>query len=238
MNQNDFIKSLENINIEVNEEILVKFSKYKDLLKEYSKKFNLTSIIDDESIYLKHFLDSLYIFKFEGMKNSKELLDIGTGAGFPGIPIAIVNKNIEVTCIEANGKKCDFLRIIKETLDLKNLIIINQRAEDFVRNNREKYDIVTSRAVSNLLVLSELEIPALKIDGYFLPLKSNIEDELNESYNKIEELGGKVERIIEYTLPIENSKRTIPVIKKIKITDDRYPRDYSKIIKDLKNLKK
>ena len=238
MNQNEFVNTLKELNIELDNYTLEKFDIYKELLKEYNQKFNLTSIVDDESIYLKHFLDSIYLFKVEELNSAKNILDIGTGAGFPGVPIALVSKKIEVTCLESNNKKCDFLEIVKEKLKLNNLIIVNKRAEEFVRKNREKYDIVTSRAVSNLIVISELELPALKIGGYFLPLKSTIEEELNISKNKIELLGGKIEKIIEYTLPIENAKRTIPVIKKIKRTDIKYPRDYSKIIKDLKNIKK
>ena len=238
MNQSEFKEYLIEMNIDASNELLEKFDIYKELLKEYNQKFNLTSIIDDDSIYLKHFLDSLFIFKLNQMKYVKNILDIGTGAGFPGIPIAIVNKNISVTCIESNSKKCTFLQLIKEKLNLVNLEIINKRAEDYVRINREKYDIATSRAVSNLIVLSELELPAIKINGYFLPLKSNIEEELIYSKNKIEELGGIIEDIYKYTLPVENSKRSIPIIKKVKSTNIKYPREYSKIIKDLKNTKK
>lgn len=238
MNKDEFVKYLDKINIKINEEELLKFEKYKELLKEYNNKFNLTSIIDDESIYLKHFYDSLYLITIEELKKSNNILDIGTGAGFPGIPLSIMLKDKNITLVESNEKKCMFLNVIKNELNLNNIEIVNMRQEDYAKLNREKFDLVTSRAVSNLVVISELEIPCLKVGGYFLPLKSNVEEEIELSKEKINVLGAKILDIIEYTLPIENSKRTILKIEKIKETDKMYPRDYSKIIKDLKKVSK
>lgn len=234
MNVNEFISYLQELNIILAEDTLNKFKVYSDLLKEYNKKFNLTSITEDKDIYLKHFYDSLCLFKVKELFNNLTLLDIGTGAGFPGIPIAIVNPNIEVTLLEANAKKCGFLKIVKDELNLENVEIINARAEDYTLKTREKFDIVTSRAVAHLKVLAELETPALKVNGYFLPLKSHITEELTTSKQILNNLNLKLEEVIDYTLPIENSSRTILKIKKQNKTPDIYPRSYNKILKDLK----
>ena len=231
MNEKEFKEYLLKLNIDIAEEELKKFETYKELLKEYNKKFNLTSITEDESIYLKHFYDSLYLMTTSEFKNKKTFLDIGTGAGFPGLALAIMNKNMLFTLVESNQKKCMFLSLVKEKLDLKNVEIINQRAEEYTKVNREKFDIVSSRAVSHLKILSELELPALKVSGYFSPLKSSIEDELNETIDFLNELDCTVEKLYKYELPIENSERTIVVIKKNKITKTTYPRNYSQIVK-------
>ena len=231
MNEKEFKKYLLKLNIDITEEELKKFETYKELLKEYNKKFNLTSITEDEKIYLKHFYDSLYLMTTSEFKNKETFLDIGTGAGFPGLALAIMNKNMFFTLVESNQKKCMFLNLVKEKLNLKNVEIINQRAEEYTKVNREKFDIVSSRAVSHLKILSELEIPALKVSGYFLALKSSIEEELNETIDFLKELDCTVEKLYKYELPIENSERTIVVIKKNKITKTTYPRNYSQIIK-------
>ena len=234
MNKEEFINSLKELNIILNNEQINSFETYKELLQEYNKKFNLTSITKDEDIYLKHFYDSLCIMKIKEIENSTNLLDIGTGAGFPGIPLAITNPNLKITLVESNGKKCGFLELVKEKLKLNNIEIINSRAEEYSKINREKFDTVTSRAVSHLSIITELEVPALKVNGYFIPLKANYEQELEESKNKMNLLGLTLENIIEYTLPKENSKRTILKIKKTKETSENYPREYNKILKEIK----
>ena len=181
MNKEEFLNSLKLLGIEVTNKELSKFEKYKDLLKEYNQKFNLTSITNDLDIYLKHFYDSLCLFKIKELKENKILLDIGTGAGFPGIPLAIINSDLKVYLLESNTKKCEFLKIVKQELNLNNIEVINSRAEDFIKTHKEEFDLATSRAVSHLKILSELEIPALKINGLFVPLKSHYEEELKES---------------------------------------------------------
>lgn len=231
MNEKEFKRYLLKLNINIDENDLKKFEKYKELLKEYNKKFNLTSILEDEKIYLKHFYDSLYLMTISEFKNKKTFLDIGTGAGFPGLALAIMNKNMFFTLVESNKKKCMFLNLVKENLNLTNVEVINQRAEDYTKVNREIFDIVSSRAVSHLKILSELEIPALKVNGYFLPLKSNIEEEIKETKKFLNELDCTVEKLYKYELPIENSERTIIVIRKNKVTKKIYPRNYSQIIK-------
>ncbi len=232
MNKEEFIDYLNRINITVTEEGLNKFETYKNLLQEYNQKFNLTSITEDKSIYLKHFYDSLYLLTLKETQEASTILDIGTGAGFPGIPLSIMLPNTQITLVESNTKKCGFLNIVKEKLNLKNIEIINKRAEDYTKEKREYFDIVTSRAVANLKILLELEIPSLKTNGYFLPLKSNIEEEIKDSQNIIKNLSVDIEKIIKYTLTIENSNRTILKIKKLQKTNPKYPREYSKILKD------
>ena len=150
MNKEEFIKELKKINIDISDNQLEKLDKFKELLKEYNQKFNLTTIIKDNDIYLKHFYDSLYLMTTKEFKNSSSILDIGVGAGFPSIPLAILNEDKEFTLIESSQKKCNFINIVKEKLLLSNITIINNRAEDFTRLNREKFDIATSRAVSHL----------------------------------------------------------------------------------------
>lgn len=238
MNKDEFIKETNLLGINLTDEELAKFEEYKELLKEYNKKFNLTSITNDNEIYLKHFYDSLCIMKAQELLNSSSLLDIGTGAGFPGIPVAIVNKDIKITLVESNKKKCEFLKVVKDSLNLQNVEIINARAEDFAKTNREKFEVATSRAVANLSILLELEFPALSVGGVLIALKSNVQEELENSKSILKELNGTIKNIIEYTLPYEESKRTLLIIQKQLPTNSKYPRQYSQIIKSQKSMKK
>ena len=230
MNKEDFIKELDKLGITIDKEIEVKFEIYKEELKEWNEKTNLTTIINDEDIYLKHFYDSLCIVKAIDL-NNKNICDFGTGAGFPGLVLAIVYSNSNFTLLESNGKKILFLKHIVDKLKLKNVEVINDRAEIYGKKNREIFDIVTCRAVSNLNIITELSIAMLKIGGYFIPLKSNVEEELKNCTNKYKILGYELEKIIEYSLPIELSKRTLLMFKKIKKTDEKYPRNYNLIKK-------
>ena len=232
MNKEEFINCLKELNIDLNDEILNKLDKYFKLLVEWNNKFNLTTILEEKSVYLKHFYDSICIVRTGLIENKNiKLCDFGTGAGFPGIVIKIFFPNIIVTLIESNNKKCIFLNEVIKELELKNIEVINTRMEIYSKNNRESFDIVTCRAVSHLKIISELAIPLLKNNGYFLPLKSNIDNEIIESKDILNKLYSKIENIISYELPIENSKRNILIIKKIKETDLKYPREYNKIIK-------
>ena len=234
MNKNSFIEELTKINIELTEEQLDKIDEYKELLKEYNQKFNLTSIIEDEAIYLKHFYDCLYLLTIDKIKEAKSIVDIGTGAGLPGLVLAIALINCSITLVESNEKKCLFLKEVSNRLSLNNVEVINERAETYAKTVRERYDVATARAVSDLRVLLELEIPLIKENGYFIPLKSHIDEEINHSKDLINELNITIEDKKAYKLPYENSDRTILVIKKNKKTNTKYPREYNQIIKDLK----
>ena len=176
------------------------------------------------------FFDSFYITKFHDF-NNKKICDFGTGAGFPGMVLAILFNNSNFTLLESNNKKVLFLNEVKNRLKLDNITIINERAEIYGKTNREIFDIVTCRAVSNLSIILELAISMLKVNGLFIPMKSNIEEEFEKSKKNLNSLGYKFINLEEYYLPIENSKRTIKIKEKIKKTDLKYPRNYNIIKK-------
>jgi len=228
MNKEEFIKEVKALNIEINEEILKKLDTYYQILQEENKKYNLTTIIEEKDVYLKHFYDSLTIVKSIEL-NNQYICDIGTGAGFPGMVLKIFFSEIKIDLIDATAKKCNFLNIVINKLNLKGITVINTRAEEYAKENREKYDIVTSRAVAPLKHLLEYGIPLLKINGTFIAMKSNIESEIINIDNYYKKLDLCGENIIDFKLPIENSQRTIyKVIKKGK-TKEIYPRTYNQI---------
>lgn len=230
MNREELIKELNNLNIEITSEQIQKLETYANLLQEYNKHTNITAITDQKSIYLKHFFDSLTITKIIDLTKYQNLLDIGSGGGFPGIVLKIIYPNLHITLLDSNNKKTNFQKYIIDKLNLNNIEAINERAEIYIKKS-PKYDIVTARAVSNLNTLSELSIPFVKQDGYFIAMKGELNKELDTSINAIKILGGNVEEIIKFNLPIENSERTLIKIKKIKETPQEYPRTYDKIIK-------
>jgi 16S rRNA (guanine527-N7)-methyltransferase len=231
MTKEEFIIECKNIGIDIDDEIISKLDLYKNELIDWNKKFNLTTIIEEKDIYLKHFYDSLCLIKAIDL-NNKNICDFGVGAGFPGMVLAIVFNNSSFTLIESNSKKVSFLENIREKLKLNNVNIINTRTEEYGKNNREIFDIVTCRAVSNLKIILELSISMLKINGLFIPMKSNVEDEFNESIEKSKLLGYDFINKIEYKLPIENSNRTLLIYKKITKTNLKYPRNYNIIKRD------
>lgn len=221
------------LGIKLTDEQLSNLSEYKNLLQMWNKKFNLTTIISDDEIYLKHFFDSLCLVKCVNL-NNQTLLDFGTGAGFPGMVLAIVFNNLNVTLLESNSKKISFLNEVKEKLNLLNVTIVNERVEVYGRKNKEIFDIVTCRAVSNLNIILELSSSLVKINGIFVPMKSNVSKELSDCKNNISKLSYDLIDTLEYELPKEMSKRTILVFKKIKKTEEKYPRNYNIIVKNYK----
>lgn len=230
MSKEEFLIKTKELGITITEEMLNKLDTYYHILKEENNKYNLTRIIEEDAVYLKHFYDSLTITKVIDI-NNQSICDIGSGAGFPGLVLAICFPNTKLTLIESNGKKCNFLNIVKDKLNLTNVTILNTRAEEFSKNNREVFDIVTARAVAPLKHLLEYGIPLLKIGGYFITMKANVENEevnITNYYNKlnIKEVTREV-----FNLPKEDSIRTIIKYQKLKETDSKYPRRYSEIIK-------
>lgn len=200
---------------------------YFKLIHEYNKVMNLTGIDDLHGVYLKHFYDSLTICKLID-NDVKTIADLGSGAGFPGIVLAIYYPNIKFSLIEPLTKRCKFLDTVIEKLGLNNVVVLNERAEDVT----QKYDIVTSRAVSRLNILLELSIPLVKNNGYFIPLKgAQAEIEVKEAKNALKELSSEVEMVDQIILPFEESKRANLKIKKLKSTKDKYPRNYGQIKK-------
>ena len=213
------------INIDLSVEQLDKFYIYMDLLIYWNEKINLTAITEPEEIILKHFIDSLTICN--KIENNNKIIDVGTGAGFPGIPLAIVNNTLEITLVDALNKRLIFLEEVIKELKLDNIKLIHARAEEIGQNRdyREKFDISTSRAVANLSTLSEYLLPLVKINGKCLCMKaSDAEVEIKEAEKAINVLGGTIEKIDKFNLPYSDIGRTIITIKKEKNTPSKYPR--------------
>ena len=228
MNKELFIKELEKLNIKLNLTQLKQLDAYYQLLVTENKKYNLTSITEEEQVYLKHFYDSITLAKIISLDN-QELCDIGTGAGFPGLVLKIVFPNLKVTLVDATKKKCNFLELVISRLGLKNIEVLNERAEEYSKKVREKYDIVTSRAVAPLKHLLEYSIPLVKVNGNYIAMKSNIQEEIIGIENYEQKLKIKEEQKIIFQLPIENSTRTLVKYKKIEVTNQKYPRRYNEI---------
>ncbi len=213
--------------INLSDEQCESFEKYYNLLIEWNKKFNLTSITERDEVILKHFLDSCVTIMM--INDNSYIIDIGAGAGFPSIPLKILNPTLKLVLVDSVNKKITFLNEIIKQLNLKNTIAIHERIEDIAHKEiyREKFDYVVSRAVASLNTLSEYALPFLKLDGIFLAYKSfDVESEINNSKNAIALLGGKLENIIIKNL--ENLSRKIVVIKKINLTQKLYPRSKNK----------
>ena len=212
-------------NINLTDAQLNLFEKYYQLLIKYNGMFNLTAITEREEVYLKHFIDSvLYVDNLVGDK----LIDVGSGGGFPAIPIKILREDIEVTLLEATRKKCEFLKTVIKELNLKNINVINARAEEIAKDNnfREKFDICSARAVARLNTLCEYCMPFVKVGGTFVALKGNVTEELEQAQNAIKVLGGKLDKLLTYT--VDNAQRALVYVKKIKNTDKKYPRGQGK----------
>ena len=229
MNKEVFIEELKKLGININEDQLNKLETYYNFLIEYNKNVNLTRIVDKEEVYLKHFYDSLTLIKVIDLNQELSLCDVGTGAGFPGMVLAIVFPNLSVTLVDSLQKRIIFLEELINKLGIKNVKTVHARIEDYAKDNREKYDIVTSRAVANLRVLSEISIPLVKVGGYFIPMKANIEEELKEAEDIIKKLDCTISMVKEFNLPIEKSIRNIIKIKKHVITNKKYPRRFDLI---------
>ena len=230
MNKEQFINELKKININISVDTLSDLEEYYKILVEENEKYNLTAITEESQVYLKHFYDSLCLVKVIDL-DSQYLLDIGTGAGFPGLVLKIVFPNLKIDLIDSTNKKCLFLQKVIDKLKLKDINVINARAEEFAKNNREKYDIVTSRAVAPLKHLLEYSIPVLKVNGNFISLKSNIDEELKNIDNYHKKLYLTQEEVVTYQLPYELSLRTLYKVTKGKSTPLIYPRMYSQIKK-------
>lgn len=230
MSREEFIIKVQELGLLLQENTLVSLDKYYQILKEENKKYNLTRIINEEEVYLKHFYDSLTIIKTIDLTN-QSICDLGSGAGFPGLVLAVCFPNTKVTLIESNGKKCYFLNLVKEKLNLTNVTILNTRTEEYSKINREKYDIVTARAVAPLKHLLEYGIPLVKVNGYFIAMKANTENEEINIINYYNKLDIKESTRVVFNLPKEESIRTIIKYQKLKETNTKYPRRYSEIIK-------
>ena len=221
------LKGSTELGIELGQEEVNRFIKYKDLLKEWNTKINITAITDDDEIDIKHFLDSLTPFVTDIFKGSKRVIDIGTGGGFPGLPLKIVNPDLDVTLLDSLNKRIIFLNEVIDSLELDRIKAIHGRAEELSikETYREKYDICVSRAVASLDTLSEYCIPFVKLGGYFVSMKGpDYDEELKQSKNAIKILGGKVleKRIVK--IPESDIEHSLIIIEKIRQTPTKYPR--------------
>lgn len=228
----NFLKEeMNKLEIQLNDKQITQFLIYYELLVEWNKFMNLTAITDFKEVVQKHFVDSLSIVKALDQKYLQtcniSVIDIGTGAGFPGIPLKIVFSGLNITLLDSLNKRIKFLDNVIEELSLKDIKAIHGRAEDYARreNFREQYDICVSRAVAKLITLSEYSLPFVKIGGYFISYKSeNIEEEIDDSKNAIKLLGGSLNEVVKFILPDTDIKRSIVTIKKEKMTNKKYPR--------------
>ena len=215
------------VNVQFDEQMYDRFIKYMRLVQEWNQKINLTAITEDEEFIKKHFIDCIKAFKSDELKNAKTIIDVGTGAGFPGMPIAILREDIEVTLLDSLNKRINFLNLVIKELGLKNVITIHSRAEDGARKKelREKFDVATSRAVANMAVLSEFCLPYVKVSGYFVALKGPaIEEELANSEKALDILGGKFLRVDETIIEGTDLNHNIVIVEKIKQCPKTYPR--------------
>lgn len=218
------VENTKKLDIELTNNQLKQFQDYMKLLLEWNQKINLTAITEREEIIQKHFIDSLTILKY--IKENDKVIDVGTGAGFPGIPIKIVKPEIEINLADSLNKRINFLNIVIEKLNLMQVNTIHTRIEDLGRNKdyREKLDVVTSRAVASFNVLLEYMLPLLKIGGICICMKGSNIEEIENSKKALETLGGEIEKVEELMLPGSDIKRNIIIVKKIRKTPMGYPR--------------
>ncbi|MDK2564538.1 16S rRNA (guanine(527)-N(7))-methyltransferase RsmG [Romboutsia sedimentorum] len=232
MNNRDILKKgLEDLGITASNKVLNNFNIYREILVDWNQKMNLTGIEDEKEVYIKHFLDSVSSVKDNYIKDGVSIIDVGTGAGFPGLPLRICLENIKLTLLDSLNKRINFLQEVSNSLELDNIEFIHGRAEDFgkLEEYREQYDIATARAVAGLPILMEFCVPFIKVGGHFVCLKGpNANLELEESKAAMEALGIEFIDKIDVELPETDLNHNILVFKKVKSTPDKYPRKAGK----------
>ena len=232
MNNEDILRQgIKDFGIEVNDQMISDLKTYREILVDWNQKMNLTGIEEEKEVFIKHFLDSISAVSNGYIKDGISLIDVGTGAGFPGLPLKICLQNIKLTLLDSLNKRINFLQEVSNTVNLKDIEFIHGRAEDFGKNEdyREKYDVATARAVAGLPILMEFCVPFVKVGGYFVCLKGpNANLELEESKVAMDVLGVEFVEKIYIELPNEELKHNILVFKKIKNTPQKYPRKAGK----------
>lgn len=229
MNREEFYHILSSNGLELSAVQKEQLHTYFELLVEKNKVMNLTGITEENEVYEKHFYDSL-LFSFDIDFSGKTLIDVGTGAGFPGLVLAICYPNLKVTLLEPLNKRCVFLSEVVTALSLQNVEIVNQRSEDYSKNNREKFDYATARAVARLNILLELVMPLVKVNGTFIALKGRLGyEEVDESKKALELLDCKVNKVQDVKLLTDDDSRQNIYVLKLKKTNIKYPRNYSQI---------
>lgn len=231
MTNEEFKNELEKLGIKLTSDQQTKLENYYQLLIKENENINLTRITDKQEVYLKHFYDSLTIAKIINLNDFHSLCDVGTGAGFPGIVLRIIYPNIHITLVDSLKKRISFLNNVIKALKLSNIEAIPARIEEYSKENEEKFDIVTSRAVAKTNILLELTARLIKKQGYLILLKSEVQEELANSQNAQQKLQIKLKQQETFYLPKENSLRTILKFQKLAKTDLKYPREFSKIKK-------
>ena len=204
------------------------FTQYYDLLIEYNKMFNLTAITEPTEVFVKHFVDSALPYKT--IVEGATVIDVGTGAGFPLIPLKIMRPDIKITLVDSLNKRVNFLNVVVEKLGFTNVKCIHSRAEDLANNveYREKFDVCVARAVAKLNTLAELTLPFVKVDGVLLAYKSDVEAELVGASRALTILGGKLDKVLSFELPLGMGRRTIVVVNKVARSPNKYPRGQNK----------
>lgn len=234
MNKEIFLDGMKQLSANIEDEQIEKFEKYSAMLIEWNQKMNLTAVTDADGISIKHFLDSVLPIYHTDLNECQEIADVGTGAGFPGIPLAIMLPQVRFTLIDSLNKRVTFLKEVCAALSLNNVECVHARAEELGKTAqfREKFDAVVSRAVANMTVLCEYCIPYVKVGGKFIALKSEeCEDEISAAKPMIGTLGAAIERNITVPLPQSDIVRRLVVIKKVKNTPEKFPRRADKIKK-------
>jgi 16S rRNA (guanine527-N7)-methyltransferase len=229
------IRGANDYGIQLDDHMISQFMKYMALLKEWNEKINLTAITDDYEIVKKHFIDSLSIIKSNVIKNGTSIIDVGTGAGFPGIPIKIVMPEVRIVLLDSLNKRVKFLNTVIEELMLKDIVSIHGRAEEMSKLSlyRETFDVATARAVANMSLLSEYCLPYVKRGGYFIAMKGpSGYEEVNEAKKALSVLGGTIKQIIETKIVDEEINHNIIVIEKTRSTPPGYPRRFAIIEKN------
>ena len=229
MNIEEFKEEVLKLGISVTDDEIIKLEKYADLLKEWNEKINLTAITEKNEVFLKHFYDSLTLVKITNLSKIDSLCDLGTGAGFPGIVIKIFFPQLKLTLVDALNKRIKFLDIIVKELGLKDVTLVHARAEEYGRDHRECFDVVTARALSSFPVLLEYGIPLLKVNGHLIAMRGL--DDSSDGINALKVLNSKINKILEFKLPFEESNRTLVDVIKLEKTNSKYPRRYAEIKK-------
>lgn len=229
MNLDEFKVEVEKLGIKVTEEEISKLEKYALLLKEWNEKINLTAITEKEQVFLKHFYDSLTLVKIIDLTKVDSLCDLGTGAGFPGVVLKIFFPNLKLTLVDALNKRINFLDIVVKKLNLENVTLVHSRAEEYGREHRECFDVVTARALSSFPILLEYSASLLKTHGHLIAMRGL--DDSFDGINALKVLNLKINNILEFKLPFEESNRTLVDVVKVDKTPQKYPRRYAEIKK-------
>ena len=229
MNIDEFKIEVKKLGIEVTDEEISKLEKYVDLLKEWNEKINLTAITEKKQVFLKHFYDSLTLVKIINLDKVDNLCDLGTGAGFPGLVLKIFFPQLKLTLVDALNKRINFLDVVVKELFLENVTLVHARAEEYGKGHRECFDVVTARALSSFPILLEYSASLLKVHGHLIAMRGL--DDSSDGINALKVLNLKINNVLEFKLPFEESNRTLVDVIKVDKTPQKYPRRYAEIKK-------